>query len=362
MESVSAESKGNTTAATLRDVAQLAGVSLATASRAINGSGGRTVSAQKRERIWDVARQLNYQPAVVARRAAEVAAAPPRRTSNIGLVLRATYRFTDPFWSRVLEGVTDEALRLGYHIRFSFLVNDLAYRRRQRLLQSRYIDGLILIGDMGLLDDVAALDPPEHMVVIAGFDQLRWESEVLFDVITMEKHAALDRLVGHLVALGHQRLGFLGPLPDHDRRGEGFVHALARRGLALDPALYVECDFSTEAGYAATHALLSQPAPALDALICACDTVAIGAMRAAKERGLRLPDDLAIAGFDNIPFSRDLDPPLTTVQVPKELMGELAARRLIERINHPEWPPIIQTVPTTLVARASCGEALAGRR
>jgi DNA-binding LacI/PurR family transcriptional regulator len=348
---------GNAMAATLRDVAQLAGVSVATASRAINGSGGRAVSEERRARIWEVARQLNYQPASAAGRS-DGAAGSARRTNNIGLVLKATYRFSDPFWSPVLEGITDEALRQGYHIRFSFLVDDLAHKRQRRLLHARSIDGLILIGDMALPGEVAGLEPPEHIVVIAGFDYTRWEAEVRYDVITMEKLAALDRLVGHLAALGHRRLAFLGPRPEADRRGDGFVQALARRALPLDPALYVECGFSTEAGYAATHALLAERDGAVDGLICACDTIAIGAMRAAKERGLRLPADLAIAGFDNIPFSRDLDPPLTTVQVPKELMGELAARRLIERVNHPEWPPIIQTVPTTLVARASCGEQL----
>lgn len=342
--------------ATLRDIAQLAGVSLATASRAINGSGGRAVSPEKQARIWDVARQLDYRPAVVARRPSEAAVTSLRRTNNVGLVLRATYRFSDPFWSPVLDGVADEILRQGYHIRFAFILDDLTHARRRRLLHARFIDGLILIGDMGLLTEVSGLEPPEHIVVIAGYDAARWESDVRFDVVTMEKHAAMDGLVGHLVALGHRRLGFLGPTPDADRRAEGFVHALARRELPLDPGLFVECDFGTEAGYAAALALLSERAGDLDALVCACDTIAIGAVRAAKECGLRLPADLAISGYDNIPFSRDLDPPLTTVQVPKELMGELAARRLIERLNHPEWPPIIQTVPTSLVTRASCGE------
>ncbi|HZS88405.1 MAG TPA: LacI family DNA-binding transcriptional regulator [Chloroflexota bacterium] len=341
--------------ATLRDVARMAGVSLATASRAVNGTGGRAVSPEKRARILEVVNQLNYQPAA-AQRSAGMTVAAARRTNNIGLVLRATYRFSDPFWSPVLDGVTEEILRQGYHIRFSYIVDDLAHHHRRRLLSARHIDGLILIGDMGLPDDVAGPEPPEHMVVIAGFDAARWESDVRFDVITMEKLAAMDRLVGHMAALGHRRLAFLGPTPDHDRRADGFVHALARHGLPLVPELMVECGFSTEAGYAAARALLSERPSALDGMVCACDTMAIGAIRAAKECGLTLPADLAIAGYDNIPFSRDLDPPLTTVHVPKELMGELAARRLIDRITHPEWPPIIQVVPTTLVARASCGE------
>jgi DNA-binding LacI/PurR family transcriptional regulator len=143
---------------------------------------------------------------------------------------------------------------------------------------------------------------------------------------------------------------------------DGFVHALARHDLAFNPSLFMECGFSTEEGSAATLALIVKHAKDIDGLVCACDTLAIGAMRAAKECALRLPDDLAITGFDDIPFSRDLDPPLTTVRVPKELMGELAARRLIERMNHPAWPPIIQAVPTALAIRASCGAPAANRQ
>jgi DNA-binding LacI/PurR family transcriptional regulator len=332
---------------TIRDVARAAGVSAATVSRALNGSGGRAVSAEKHALIWKAADQLQYHAVDAARRIAVDTVGPPRRANDIGLILRATYRFTDPFWSPVLEGVANEVLRQGYHVRFSFIVDDLRYDHRRRMLNSRSVDGLILIGDMGVAREIIDLDPPRHIVVIAGSDAARWESDVRYDVITMEKHAAMDTLVGHLYALGRRRLAFLGPGPDNDRRGEAFVHALARRGHALASELFVECAF------------LRAHAGAVDGLVCACDTIAIGAMRAAKECGLRLPSDLAMVGFDNIPFSRDLDPPLTTMQVPKELMGELAARRLIERINHPEWTPIIQTVPTTLVARSSCGEGIA---
>jgi DNA-binding LacI/PurR family transcriptional regulator len=346
--------------ATLRDVARVAGVSVATASRALNGTGGRVVSAEKRALIAQAASQLNYQPTVPAQHVPAAAEGGARRPHSLGLVLCAAYRYVDPFWSPVLEGVTNEVLRQGCHVRFSFIADDLSQERHRRMLSARHIDGLLLIGDMGLAGDVTGPEFPEHIVVIAGFDRTRWESDVRFDVITMEKYAAMDTLVGHLVSVGRRRLGFLGPPVDADRRSEGFVRALARHGLPLNPDLLTECSFSSEAGYAATSALLDRHSGALDGLICACDTLAIGAMRAAKERGLRLPADLAIAGYDNIAFSRDLDPPLTTIDVPKELMGELAARRLIERINHPDWPPIIQTVPTRLVVRASCGEARGG--
>jgi len=345
-------------AVTLRDVARSAGVSVATASRALNGTGGRAVSPEKQALVGKAAAQLNYRPPEANARLDGAIAEPARRTNNIGLLLRATYRITDPFWSQVLEGSTEEILRQGYHIGFAYIVDDLTHHRRRRLVNERYIDGLVLMGDMGLVDEIVDLAPTKNIVVIAGSDTGRWESDVRFDVITMEKYAAMDRLVEHLVAHGRPRLGFLGPSAQTDRRGDGFIYALLRRGLPYNADLFAETGFSTEAGYTAARELLTEHAAEMDGLVCACDTLAIGAIRAAKECGLHLPADLAITGFDNIPFARDLDPPLTTVHVPKEFMGELAVRRLIERIQHPEWPPIIQMAPTSLVVRTSCGELL----
>ena len=95
-----------------------------------------------------------------------------------------------------------------------------------------------------------------------------------------------------------------------------------------------------------------------DALVCGSDIIAIGAMRAAKERGVRIPDDLAITGFDDLPFVQDLDPPLTTIHVPQKVLGELAARRVVERVTAPDLPAMIQIVPTRLVVRASSGALL----
>ncbi len=345
-------------AATLRDVARAAGVSVATASRALNGTGGRAVSPEKQALVGRAAVQLNYRPAAAGAGLDKAVGEIARRTYNIGLLLRATYRITDPFWSQVLEGVTGEILRQGYHIGFAYIVDDLSHDKRRRLVNERFIDGLVLMGDMELVDEILGLASTKNIVIVAGSDSGRWESDVRFDVITMEKYAAMDCLVGHLVALGRTRLGFLGPSAQTDRRGDGFIYALHRRGIPFNSDLYVESGFSTEAGYAGARALLTNHAGELEGLVCACDTLAIGAIRAAKECGLRLPADLAITGFDNIPFARDLDPPLTTIQVPKEFMGELAVRRLIERIQHPEWPPIIQVAPTSLVVRASCGEPL----
>jgi len=337
---------------TLRDVAKKAGVSISTASRAMSGDRTHPVASETQERVWEAIRELNYEPNDAAQRLVRRVDKEVQRTYNIGLILgNVSYKFSDPFWSPVLDGVDEEIIRQEYHLRFAFTIDDLKRRTQRSLLSRAHIDGLILLGGVRPFGDTIER---ERTVVIEGSDRMRWDAQLRVDVIAAEKRRAMYMLIDHLVALGRRRFAFLGPPVGGDERAEAFVHALACHGLPLDPALLVEAPWSVEGAYPVAQALLRQGLE-MDALVCGCDTIAIGAMRAAKEQGLRLPDDLAITGFDDITFARDLDPPLTTVHVPTETMGEVAVRTLIERINRPEIPPIIQLVPTSLVVRASCG-------
>jgi DNA-binding LacI/PurR family transcriptional regulator len=337
----------------LQDVAQLAGVSLATASRALNGAGGRTVSPEKLERIREAAGQLKYHPNDAAQQLGRSTTQSDRRTYNIGAILDAGTRYSDPFWSTVLDGVAEELVRQQYHLRFTLIRDDLKNDRQRQLLSSLFVDGLLLLGSYTLAHDIANLDRPEHVVLIIGEDRIRWETDLRYDVVTMEKHAAIDQVVEHLVAQGRRRIGYVGPPPGDDRRGVAFINALAHYDVPFNPGLVAESRFSAEDGYRAAAQLFARNGQAIDALVCACDTVAIGVMRAAKERGMRLPVDLAVTGFDDVEIALHVDPPLTTVQVPKYLMGQLAARVLIRRIAGSDLPPIIHTFPTKLVIRGS---------
>ena len=345
--------------ATLRDVARMAGVSISTASRALTGDRTRPAAPETRERIWEAVRELQYEPNDAAQRLVRRVDSKVRRTYSIGLILgQVSYKFSDPFWSPVLDGVDEELIRQEYHLRFAFSIDDLKSARRRPLLSRAHVDGVILLGNIGSFEEAVgeAIDPERSVIVSCPDNQGRWKEQLPADIIAIEKRRAIYRLVDHLVALGHRRLGFLGASPTTDERAEAFIHALARHDLPFDPAHFLRSPFPTEGAYEVAKTLLAG-GNIPDALVCGCDTIAIGALRAAKECGLRLPDDLAITGFDDISFARDLDPPLTTIHVPKELLGELAVRKLIERINHPERPPIVQVVPTTLVVRSSCGAA-----
>lgn len=342
---------------TLRDVARLAGVSISTASRALSGDQNGLVASGTQERVWAAVRELRYEPNDAAQRLVRTADGQTRRTNNIGLILGNTsYKFTDPFWSPVLHGIDKELSRQHYHLRFAFTLDDLKLSHQRRLLTRAHVDGLILAGDVAPFGE--ELGRERTVVIEGGNDLQRWEEPLQVDIIAMEKRRAMYRLVDHLVGLGHRRLVFLGPPAHREERAEAFVHALTRHNLESAPDCCVESQWSTEEAYPIATALLAERGSEIDALVCACDTIAVGAARAARDCGLRLPDDLAITGFDDISYASDLEPPLTTVHVPKEHMGMRAARRLIERINDPDQPACIQVVPTTLVVRASCGALL----
>jgi len=357
---------------TLRDVAKLAGVSLSTASRALNGQPDRQDAREKQARVLAAVRQLNYVPIDTL---PGLSRGTHKKTAkhglgNIGLVIgTVSYKFSDPFWSVVLNGVDRETSRSGYHLRFAFTLDDLKHEHQEMLLDREHIDGLILVGGHdsllaldSLSDWLSDADARAHTVIIDGGDERFYRKRPLeYDVVTFEKRFPMYQLVDHLISLGHRRLAFLGPGGDIDDRGAAFMHALAFHDLPSDPMLYVECPWSTEGSYPAAQQLLNT-GKEIDAVICGCDAIAISVMRAAREMGMHLPDDLAIAGFDDIEFAQHMHPALTTIRVEKEQLGEIAVRKLIERMLWPELPPVIQIVPNTLVIRESCGELDTGAR
>lgn len=353
---------------TLYDVAKLAGVSISTASRALYGSRTRPSALETQRRVWEAAHQLQYVPPQAARTSFshESAHYKGTRVGNIGVVLgNVSYKFADPFWTMVIEGIDRETTRQGHHLRFNFTLDDLQYPQQRQLLSIEHIDGLIVIGGHdtmlafdSLTDWIQNDDMRKRTVLIEGGDDRFYRNQPLeVDVITCDKRYVIYQLVEHLVTLGHRRIAFLGPRLDHDERGASFIQALAFNNVPFDPSLFFESPWSIEESYPVAQEVMRSGA-VFDALICGCDAVAISATRAARESGKNLPADLAIAGFDDIEFARHMHPALTTAHVNKELLGELAVRKLIERINRPDLSPVIQIVPTTLVKRESCGELL----
>jgi len=345
--------------ATLQDVAKLAGVSVATVSRALNAASDRPVAAETQEKVRQAAQHLEYVPHEAAQRLVRGVANQPRRTYSVGLILneQSAQLFSDPFWSRAIDGIHQELLRQEYHLGFALLSEALENGRQRRLLSRSYVDGLIIIGRFY---SAATALGHERVVLIEPGDARVFEPVPLeTDIVMMEKSTAMSRLVEYLIGLGHRRFAYLGGTGGanggaHESRAKAVTRTLADHGIPLDPDLYRETPWTAEGAYEAGAALLAcDPVP--DALVCASDALAINALRAAKDRGLHIPEDISITGFDDIALAREVDPPLTTVHVPKEMLGAVAVRKLMERIARPDLPPIIQVVPTTLAIRASSG-------
>lgn len=332
----------------LEEIAKLSGVSRSTVSRVINNDPN--VKEATRERVLDVIQRTNYQPNIAARGLAA------GRTRVLGLVIPVgvSALFTDPYFPILVQGVSS-ACNLHDHSVMLWLAEP-EYERRtiRQIMHSGLIDGVI-VASM-LMDDpvVGALIEGDLPFILVG----RHPTDSRVSYVEADNLNSVREIVTHLLRLGYRRVATItGPqnmISGADRL-EGYCAALRERGLAIDPDLIVESDFTEGGGYAALRRLLPrQP----DAVFAASDTMAVGALRALREAGLRVPDDIALAGFDDMPFAARTDPPLTTIRQQIHRMGAQAAETLIDLIEHPDSPPRRIVFSTELVIRSSCGADL----
>lgn len=323
---------------TIRDVARQAGVSVATVSRHFTGSG--PVGQTSRSRIEEAARRLRYVPNHAAR------SLITSRTRTLGLLLPDVY---GEFFSEVLRGFDRAAHAADHLLLVSSSHHDRAgLARALRAIRGR-VDGVVVMApefDAAMLREHL---PPDLRLVLVN---AHVEGVASVGVANGDGARAAMR---HLVGLGHRRIGFIGgPSPNQDAadRLAAYRDVVADAGLDADAGLTAEGDFSDASGHAAMRRLLDLAAPPT-AVFAANDAMAIGAMGAVREAGRRVPDDVAIVGFDDIPMARFVTPPLTTVRTP---LAELA-RRAIDHLLAPSPPGGVLRLPTDLVVRASCGAA-----
>jgi LacI family transcriptional regulator len=331
-------------AVTIYDVAKRSGVSTATVSRALRGRGAPETSA----RILAVAEELQFRPSHLARSLAE------RQHAANGIVFPD---LAGPYYADVVLGYEEVAAELGR----SVLILTTKRRRSadQKVLDlAARVDGMVIMGrtvDDDLVHRIAGTGLPVVLLARAPLDDV--------DTITAENRTSARKLIDHLLGHGHRNAVFLGdPAESFDVAGRyaGFVEAVTAAGLPAPPA--VPCAFDLDAGYAAGNRLLrSRSRP--DAVVCANDEVALGVLTAARERGLGVPDDLAVTGWDDLLAARFAG--LTTVRQPMRELGATAAQRLHERIvdGEPSGPSGArhEVLATRLVVRDSCGShGLAG--
>ncbi|MEZ0064660.1 DNA-binding LacI/PurR family transcriptional regulator [Streptacidiphilus sp. MAP12-20] len=312
---------------TLEDVARVAGVSRATVSRVVNGNA--SVAAGLRKSVEKAIAATGYVPNLAAR------SLVTRTTGSIALAvsdMSAGQIFADPFFGRVVSGVTQTVRPRGVQLMLTIVDDEPSRKQLLNYLRQGHVDGVVLVSthtDDPLPADLAAAKVP---AVLAG----RPADPLPVSFVEVDQQAGVFLAVDHLVALGRRRIATAsGPLdtPAGRVRLEAFRERLAHHGLA--ESAWAEGDFTQAGGAAAMRGLLER-APDTDAVFVASDLMALGAVSVLHRAGLRIPEDLAVVGFDDSNVALTCDPPLTTVRQPVEEMAAQMAELLLEQIASPE--------------------------
>ncbi len=341
--------------ATSADVAARAGVSRTTVSFVLNARTDAGIPPETWRRIEEAAKDLGYHPHGAARALAGGA------SLTIGFVLRQSSEqvAADALLAETLWGIASEARTGGYRV----LVEPLSPNggRYSELLLSQRVDGLIVSGPRVDDEELAALVADGFPIILQGS-----LPDVPAPSVDIDNRAGARAAVEHLIGLGHRRIGCITNAPmaytAAADRVAGYRDALAAAAIAFDADLVAEGAFDAASGHAAMTSLLSQ-ADHVTAVFVASDIVAFGALRALREAGLRVPADISVVGFDDIPLARHFDPPLTTIRLPANALGAAAGRALVDRLAG--RPTSDRTLlPTELIVRestAACHNRNGGR-
>ena len=332
--------------ATIVDVAHAAGVSVSTVSRVLNGKGD--VSPRARAAVRATLATTGYTASPIARSLVGA------RTRLIGLRSR---RLADDYTGALVRGILDATEAAGYGL-LLFTAGGERGNPAAPLLGT-LPDGLLVVSPPPRTDDDAA--PTGSVRPVVFLEQ--WGTDDAGPGVTAANREGEAAATRHLLALGHRRLGFVaGPasVASSRERLDGFHAALAAAGLTADPDLIAPGRNDHDGGLVAGRALLRRPDPPT-AVLANNDLTAVGVLRAAREAGLRVPEDLSVVGFDDLPPAAHAHPPLTTVRQPLAEMGQHAAAMLIAWVEGTPPEPRRIVLPTTLVVRESCGPPGDGR-
>lgn len=336
---------------TLEQIAKLAGVSRSTVSRVVNNQSN--VDDATRARVWQVIREHDFHPNSAARALAS------RRSEIVGLIIPQALNavFADPYFPTLIQGISAACDERDYYLMLSFVTQGSGETFR-RIIRGGHLAGLIIASALAEDEFVARLDAEEFPYVLIGRSP---HPTTALSVDADNVHGA-TLAVQHLVALGYTRLatitGPLGMTAAIDRR-DGFIAAVRAASLDVPTAYVQEGDWSEPSGQRAMAALLQLATPPR-AVFVASDAMAVGALKAIRAAGLRVPDDVALVGFDDVPLASAVEPPLTTVRQPIDRLGHLAASLLFDRLaavtaGTAVAPAQHVVLPTELIVRASCG-------
>jgi LacI family transcriptional regulator len=335
---------------TAQEVADMAGVSRTTVSFVLNNVPGMRIREETRRRVLSAAQALQYHPDANARHMVA------GRTYTIGFIMRqrSDQAFADHFLPQVLQGLSQAAERKGYHILVNLVPPESQGESVTEILQEHHVDGIVVSGPL-VHDKVLAHlhNQGAHIVLLGQIPN----SDIPF--IDIDNVRGAMQATRHLITLGHQRIGLItNASTEYTASADrliGYRRALEAHDIPFEKHLVRYGNFTPQSGAQAMDELLSiDPRPT--AVFVASDTVALGALQSIRAHGLRVPQDIAIVGFDDIPLAEFMEPPLTTIHLPADGLGWGAADMLIKLINntYPDRTPKV-LLETEVVIRRSCG-------
>ncbi len=327
---------------TLKDVAKVAGVSYATVSRALSGSP--EVGESTRKRVVRICEEMGYTPNAVAR------SMVMKRTNIIGLIVTS---IDNPFMSEMTAHLEIYARKCGYNLMVCNSSYDLNLEKEVfTLLMGRQVDGIILIpvgsesyeSLKNLTTQVPTVFIGENMIDLPE------------NYVSVDNTTGMQQAAEYLYSLGHRKILYLGARDNsmtHKLRLDGYLKACEKLGIEPNVIRNTSARSSSQVGYDLAKVYFESPCSET-AILCAADTLAIGVIQAAYEKGIRIPDDLSLMGFDNISFSALPPIDLTTVNQPKQELAVAALEMLQNRIKKPDAPYTRTILSPSLIIRNSC--------
>lgn len=308
---------------TMKDIALLAGVSTATVSKIINGND-RYISAETRENVNKIIRETNYVPNAVAK------GLKIKKSCTLGFILPD---ISNPYFPEIARGIEDAAGSFGFSVMFCNTDNDVK-REAEAIcfLQSKMVDGIIVTrtAPESRIDEYSKRETPFVVVDSKSSTLKNNVGEVVIDA----KSAFID-ITKHMLQKGCRKLAFISASGEYDReRYEGFSTALKEAGVKAEEGLVYRENYDVKTGYDGVEYIFENNFA--DGIVCGNDLIAVGVIDALRKKGLSVPGDVKVSGFDDIYFSRYMNPPLTTVKQPAYEMGAAAAKMLINYILHSE--------------------------
>lgn len=335
---------------TLKEIANMAGVSVSTVSRVINNTNAKAASKEVQDNIWRIVRETNYTPNIAARNL-KLQNSYESLSSNmktIGCIFaRSNSTMNDPFFSQIARAIEQEVYRQGYIMKYSFSAYDINDSNTYHMITNNPVNGIAVLGrfDKNLLDFIKK--QYKHVVYV-GLNKIETE----FDQVISDGYQASIAAINYLHKLGHRSIAYVGE-KHKELRYQGYLDAMNNLKLPVLRENIIVTPMSSEGGY---NGLIEyfKKGKTVTALFCANDATAIGAMKAIKESGYSIPNDLSVISIDDIDTAQYMSPMLTTIRIPMEELGKMSAKILIDRIENGKSINVKVELPFQIITRESC--------